>query len=136
MTIQVSNGAEHDRKHFIGVMKDIRVKTSRRPRTRPLEVLADAAYDDVDIRQHLRSRGIQSNIPINPRNMKTRKRGRPTRYNPETYIKRGAIERFFAWLKMGFRKLVIRYERLSIVFKGLLDIACFMMCWKKVQAEF
>ncbi len=75
-------------------MEDLRIKTSRRPRTRPQEVLAEAAYDDVDIRQHLRSRGIQSNIPINPRNTKTRKRGRPTRFNPKTYAKRRAIERF------------------------------------------
>ena len=112
-------------------MNDIKVKTHGRPRTRPQEVLADAAYDDVDIRQHLRSKGIQSNIPINPRNTKTRKRGRPTRFNPETYVKRGAIERFFAWLKMGFRKIATRYERLNTVFKGLLDIACFMLCWKR-----
>ncbi|AFV22929.1 hypothetical protein Mpsy_0720 [Methanolobus psychrophilus R15] len=32
---------------------------------------------------------------------------------------------------MGVRKLATRYERLSIMFKGLLDIACFMMCWKR-----
>ena len=94
MTIQISYGKDHDRKHFVEVMEDIKVKTHARPRTRPQEVLADAAYDDVDIRQHLRSRGIQSNIPINPRNTKTRKRGRPTRFNPKTYAKRRAIERF------------------------------------------
>ncbi|TGC06745.1 IS5/IS1182 family transposase, partial [Methanolobus halotolerans] len=33
---------------------------------------------------------------------------------------------------MRFRRLVIRYERLNVVFKGLLDIACFMVCWKKL----
>ncbi|MDN5310699.1 MAG: hypothetical protein PWP14_2093 [Methanolobus sp.] len=116
-------------------MEGIKVKTDGRPRTRPQEVLADAAYDDVDIRQHLRSRGIQSNIPINPRNTKTRKRGRTTRFNPATYPKRGAIEHFFAWLKMEFRKIATIYERLSIVFKGLLDIACFMLCWKRDSKE-
>jgi transposase len=68
--------------------------------------------------------------------MKTRKRGRPTRYNPVTYTKRGSIERFFAWLKMGFRKLATRYERLNIVFKGLIDIACFILCWKRGQVKF
>jgi len=112
-------------------MNDIKVKTHGRPRTRPQEVLADAAYDDVDIRQHLRSKGIQSNIPVNIRNKKKRKRGRPTRFNPGTYVKRGTIERFFAWLKMGFRKLATRCERLNIVFKGLFDIAFFIMCWKR-----
>ena len=136
MTIQISYGTDHDREHFVEVMEGIKIKTPGRPKTRPKEVLADAAYDDVDIRQHLRSKGIQSNIPINPRNTKTRKRGRPTRFNPETYIKREAIERFFAWLKMGFRKLATRYERLNIVFKGLLDIACFILCWKRGQVKF
>ncbi|WP_366931365.1 hypothetical protein [Methanolobus sp.] len=33
---------------------------------------------------------------------------------------------------MGFRKLASRYERLNVVFKGLLDIAYFMLYWKKV----
>ncbi len=113
-------------------MKDVKIRTDGRPRTRPLEVLADPAYDDVKIRQYLRSRRIQSNIPMNPRNTKTRKRGRPTRFDSVSYNRRGAIERFFGWLKMRFRRLVIRYERLNVVFKGLLDIACFMVSWKKI----
>ncbi|WP_321416923.1 transposase [uncultured Methanomethylovorans sp.] len=132
LTIQISSGKEHDRQHFIEVMEDIKVKTDGRPRTRPLEVLADAAYDDTEIRQYLRSRAIKSNIQINTRNSKRKKRGRPTRFDEETYYYRGTIERFFAWLKMGFRKLASRYERLNVVFKGLLDIACFLLCWKKV----
>ena len=107
------------------------MKSARIPRTRPVEVLADSAYDNTAIRHYLKSRAIKSNISTNTRNTKKRKRGRPTRFNPKTYIKRGAIERFFAWLKMGFRKLASRYERLSVVFKGLLDIACFMLCWKR-----
>jgi hypothetical protein len=51
-------------------MEDIKVKTSGRPRTRPLEVLADAAYDDVDIRKYLRFRVIKSNIPVNTRSIR------------------------------------------------------------------
>jgi transposase len=135
LIIQISSGTEHDSQHFIEVIEDIKIKTNRRPRTRPLEVLADAAYDDVNIRKYLRFRLIKSNIPINTRNTKRRKRGRPTRFNPETYVKRGAIERFSAWLKMGFRKLASRYERLNVVFKGLLDIACFMLCWKRARVR-
>ncbi|MFP4655234.1 MAG: transposase, partial [Methanohalobium sp.] len=49
-----------------------------------------------------------------------------------SYQKRTTIERFFAWLKMGLRKLDSRYERLDSVFRGLLNIACFMLCWYKV----
>jgi transposase len=80
----------------------------------------------------LRSRAIKSNVQINIRNRRRRKRGRSTRFDHETYVKRGTIERFFAWLKMEFRKLASKYERLNSVFKGLLDIACFMLCWKRV----
>ena len=117
-------------------MESIRVKTNGRPRTRPLERLADSAYDTVVIRKYLRLRAIKSNIPINIRNRKYPKRGRPTRLEYELYRKRGTIERFFAWLKMGFRKIASRYERLNVVFKGLIDIACFMLCWKKVEGTF
>jgi hypothetical protein len=46
-------------------MEDIKVKTSGRPGTRLLEVLEEAAYDDVDIRKYLRFRVIKSNIPVN-----------------------------------------------------------------------
>ena len=84
-------------------MESIQVKTERRPRTRPLEVLVDSAYDNVAMRKYLRSRAIKSNIPNNTRNSKRRKRGRPTRFDKETYHYRGTTERFFAWLKMGFR---------------------------------
>ena len=132
LTIQISSGTEHDSQHFIEVLEDIKVKSRKRPITRPLEVLADSAYDNVAIRRYLRSRAIKSNIPTNIRNKRKRKRGRPTRFNHVNYSKRGAIERFFAWLKMGFRKLASRYERLNVVFKGLLHIACFMLCWKRV----
>jgi transposase len=94
--------------------------------------LVDTTYDDSRIRKYLKSRAIKSNIPINVRNTKRRKTGRPTRFDPESYMKRGGIERFFAWLKMGFRKLVSKYERLNVVFKRLLDIAYFILCWKRI----
>jgi hypothetical protein len=62
---------------------DKSVKTNRKPRTRPLEVLADSAYDNVAIREYLRSRAIKSNIPNNTRNSKRRKRGRTTRFDED-----------------------------------------------------
>jgi transposase len=117
-------------------MESIEVKTDGRPRTRPGEVLADSAYDTVTIRKYLRARVIKSNIPVNSRNQKHKNRGRPTRFKYESYKKRGTIERFFAWLKMGFRKIACRYERLNVVFKGLVEIACFMLCWKRGGERF
>jgi len=62
----------------------------------PMIVSADAAYDAREIRQYNRSWGIRSNIPVNRRNRKHLKRGRPTTFDPEVYKKRTAMERFLS----------------------------------------
>jgi transposase len=36
------------------------------------------------------------------------------------------VERFFAWLKGGFRRLALRYERLSSTFAALVYLASFL----------
>jgi transposase len=133
LSLVLSPGHEHDSKRFVEVLTEIRIgKGIGRPRSRPLEVLADAAYDDRDIRLYLRRRGIRSNIPGNRRNRKSPKKGRPTRFNQQSYKKRGCIERFFGWLKSAFRRLTIRYERLNTCFMGLLNLACFLIYWRRV----
>jgi len=54
------------------------------------------------------------NIPVNPRNRQKPKRGRPYRLNTEAYKRmRSSVERFFAWLTGGFRRLALRWERLA-----------------------
>ena len=133
LSLVLSPGNEYDSKRFVEVLNGIRiVKCIGRPRSRPLEVLADAAYDIKDIRLYLRRRGIKSNIPTNNRNRKAPKLGRPVRSNQQSYRLRGSVERFFGWLKARFRRLAIRYERLNICFMGLLNLACFLIYWKKV----
>jgi len=70
---------EHDSKHFREVIDGIRVRCGRgRPRTRPGEVTGDSAYDTRGGRAYLRRRGITANIPINIRNRRMPRRGRPT----------------------------------------------------------
>jgi transposase len=133
LSVVLSPGNEHDSKRFIEVLEGIRIGNGiGRPRSRPVEVLADAAYDDKEIRLYLRQIGIKSNIPTNKRNRKAPKKGRPTRFNPSSYGLRGAVERLFGWLKSGFRRLATRYERLNACFEGLIDLACFMIYWRRV----
>nr|WP_292471380.1 transposase [Methanolobus sp.] len=69
LKIIISPENEHDSKRFIEVIQSIKIKTQRRPTTRPLEVLADSAYDNIVIRKYLKSRAIESNIPFNIRNI-------------------------------------------------------------------
>jgi transposase len=100
-----------------------------RPITRPKEILADAAYDSIAIRKTNRRRGIKTMIPVNRRNRRRSKRGRAYRFDPEIYRYRGAVERFFSWIK-AFRKISPRYERLEESFRGLVIIACVLILWR------
>jgi transposase len=116
------------------VVSNIQINTGKgRPRNKPIEVLADAAYDDESIRSYLRRRGIRSNIPSNKRNQKKPKRGRPTRFEDRSYKKRGAVERFFGWIKLGFRKIAPRHERLDLCFEGLVRLASFLIIWRMCE---
>jgi transposase len=48
-------------------------------------------------------------------------------------VARAAVERFFAWLKGGFRRLALRYERLSSTFAALVYLACFLIAWRLLR---
>lgn len=123
----MGSGDEHDSVRFLDLMKGIRLtKTGvKKPRTRPKDIIADASYDTKEIRRYLKRRGIKANIPTNIRNRKVAKRGRPTRLKRKGYsIGRSGVERFFGWLKGGFRRVALRYERLASTFLALARIAC------------
>ena len=124
----------HDSRMFKAVTDSIQIKHPRsgRPHTRPKELIADAAYDTDEIRCYLRRRGIQSNIPINKRNTKTPKAGRPTRFNEESYKDRGAVERFFAWL-LSFKRIIIRHERFIRVYQAFINLASILILWRVLK---
>jgi transposase len=110
----VGPGNEHDSRRLQELVDGL----SGRPR----ELYADAAYDTENIRRGLESMGVESNIPVNPRNGR-----RPRPYNLELYRRmRSAVERFFGWLK-SFRRIVIRYERLAVTYRAFINIACIMI---------
>ena len=133
ISLMIGPGNEHDSKRFEQVVSDIRVKIGRgRPRSKPQEVLADAAYDTEAIRTYLRRRGIKCSIPENKRNRKKPSRGRPNRFDKESYKKRGAVERFFAWIKLGFRRIALRHERLDECFIGFIYLAAFLIIWRTI----
>jgi Transposase DDE domain len=76
LVIIVGAGNEHDSRRFEQVVSNVRINIGRgRPRTKPGEVLADAAYDTESIRCYLRKRGIKSSIPPNKRNRKKPQEG-------------------------------------------------------------
>ena len=136
LSILIGLGSQRYNQEFIEVIDGIEIKIERgRPRTKPSEVVADAAYDDMKIREYLRRRNIRSNIGVNKRNMKKPHVGRPTRFEEVSYKKnRSCIERFNSWIKTRSRRNALRYERFKSCFRGLLNITYFLIFWMKLHA--
>ncbi|MHA2643012.1 MAG: transposase [bacterium JZ-2024 1] len=103
-------------------------------RTRPREVAGDGSSDSRSIRAELRRRGRWAWRSVNPRNRRGSRRGRPYRFDPDTdRVLRGAVERFFAWWKGGFRRLARRHERLRATFQGFVHLAGFLITWRVLR---
>jgi hypothetical protein len=90
--------------------------------TRPLKVSADAIYDTAKIRKYNRKRGIKSNIPVNKRNQKKKKRGRPIKTDKEEYKKKSALDRFLSWIE-SCKKVFPRYEIKEKSYWGIVMLA-------------
>ena len=75
------------------------------------QVHADAGYNTETIRRYLRARGMEDCIP----HRRTKKRSDKSRNGKgRRDAVRYVVERFFfSWLKNGFARLRIRYERRS-----------------------
>ena len=60
LSILIGLGSQRYNQEFIEVIDGIEIKIERgRPRTKPDEVVADAAYDDMKIREYLKRRHIR-----------------------------------------------------------------------------
>jgi hypothetical protein len=87
----------------------------------------DGIYDSKSNRKMIFNHGMTPNIPENKRNRKTTKRGRKRVYSPEIFKERFyTIERIFAW-EDKFKRLLLRFERLSHVHYALKTIAYSMI---------
>ena len=96
----VASASEAEVKLARPTLETIRVNQKRgRPRTRPVRVTADRAYDSRELRSYLRGRG------------------RPTVVGKEQYALRNGVERAFAHLD-NYKRLLIRYERHVDVYRA------------------
>ncbi len=87
-----------------------------RPRRRPAKLHGDKGYDYPALRRALRRRGITPRI------------GRRGIDSSERLGRhRWVVERTLAWL-LGCRRLGVRYERRADLLRGLLYLACALIC--------
>lgn len=90
-------------------------------------VSLDAAYDSRANRKAIFNRGLVPNIPENPRGRRTPKRGRKPLFKQALYQERFfTIERVFAW-EDKFRRLLLRFERISELHYALKSLAYTMI---------
>lgn len=105
---------------MIPLLDKVKLKTLKpgRPRRRVKVLATDKGYDSKEKRAILRKRGIRPQIP--KRVWKNRKnKGRPIKIA----VPRFQQERCFAWYQRKYRRLVVRWERQSIYFNSLIDLA-------------
>lgn len=92
-----------------------------RPRTKPLLVTADKAYHSAARVKALRQRGVWPLLPA-------RERGKAAGLGRL----RWPVERSMAWLKQ-FRRLRTRYERRLDIHEAFLELACCVVCCRKLM---
>jgi len=87
----------------------------------------DSAYDGKKNRKMIFNAGMIPNIKENPRNLKKTKRGRKRFYDPAIFEERfSTVERAFAW-EDKFKRLLLRFERISVHHFGLKLLAYTMI---------
>lgn len=90
----------------------------------------DSAFDNLDTKNEILTRGLLPVIKPNLRGLKNQKKINLILDNFEAvediYKERVAIERFFAW-EDTYRKLVIRYEKLQCTHDGFKFLAYSMI---------
>jgi transposase len=80
-------------------------------------------YDSDKLRDKVGDRGIRLLVPYR----RNRKRRRKQSAEVKTrYARRWKIERTFAWVG-NFRRLVVRYERLALVYLAFLHLVCIII---------
>src|SRR5919206_2455767 len=113
-----ANGDE--RAQVLPLLDAVQVRTGHRgrPRKRLTVIATDKGYDAKALRQTLRKRGIRAQLP--KRVWKSKKnRGRPIK----TVVPRFQAERTCAWFQKTYRRLVVRWERITACFDAFLAIA-------------
>ncbi|EFG64366.1 IS4 family transposase [Streptomyces sp. SPB074] len=126
LAVTLTGGNRHDVTRLTPLLEAIpRVRgLVGRPRHRPGRLFADRGYDYDKYRRLPRARGIKPMIA---------RRGVP--HGSGLGKTRWVVERTFAWLHQ-FKRLRIRYEIRADLHLGLLQLACSIICLRRLRTSF
>ncbi|MGW5064106.1 IS5 family transposase [Streptomyces sp. NPDC004096] len=124
LAVTLTSGDRHDVTQLMPLLDAIpHIRGVRgRPRHRPRRLFADRGYDKY--RRLLRARGITPKIA---------RKG--TAHGSGLGKTRWVVERTFAWLHQ-FKRLRIRYEIRADLHLGLLQLACSIICLRRLRTSF
>ena len=126
ISIVISTANIHDSTKFIDVMESISEYLDDSMIEEIVSVYADKGYDAKYIRMYLRNCSIACCIPYKNNSKFMLQNNTQNNYNKTRFV----VERFFAWLKNGFHRTRIRYERIAENYLALINIASIMMYWR------
>ncbi|MYV93990.1 IS5 family transposase [Streptomyces sp. SID1034] len=126
LVVSLTSGNRHDVTQLVPLLDAMpRIRGVRgRPRHRPGRLFADRGYDFDMYRRILRARGITPRIA---------RRG--TTHGSGLGRTRWVVERTFAWLHQ-FKRLRIRYETRADLHLALLQLACSIICLRRLRTSF
>lgn len=126
LAVTLTGGNRHDVTQLLPLLDAIpTIRGLRgRPRHKPRRLYADRGYDFDKYRRLLWKRGIK---PVIAR--------RGVAHGSGLGKVRWVVERAFAWLHQ-FKRLRIRYERRADLHQGLLELACSLICLRRLRTSF
>ena len=126
LAVSLTGGNRHDVTQLMPLVEAIpRIRGRRgRPRNRPRRLFADRGYDYDKYRNLLRGKGITPMIA---------RRGAV--HGSGLGKVRWVVERTFAWLHQ-FKRLRIRSEVRADLHQGLLELACSIICLRRLRRSF
>ncbi|MGW2189386.1 IS5 family transposase [Streptomyces sp. NPDC001719] len=126
LAVTLTSGSRHDVTQLMPLLDAIpRIRGRRgRPRHRPRRLFADRGYDYDKYRRLLRARGITPKIA---------RKG--SAHGSGLGKTRWAVERTFAWLHQS-KRLRTRYEIRADLHLGLLQLACSIICLRRLRTTF
>jgi transposase len=126
LAVTLTGGNRHDITQLLPLLDAVPPVRGRRgrPRRKPRRLYADRGYDFDKYRRLLWKRGIK---PLIAR--------RGVAHGSGLGKVRWVVERAFAWLHQ-FKRLRIRYERRADLHQGLLELACSLICLRRLRTSF
>ncbi|MFJ2877191.1 IS5 family transposase [Streptomyces sp. NPDC086796] len=126
LAVTLTGGNRHDVTQLLPLLDAVpAIRGARgRPRRKPRCLYADRGYDFDKYRRLLWKRGIKPMIA---------RRG--IAHGSGLGKVRWVVERALAWLHQ-FKRLRTRYERRADLHQGLLDLACSLICLRRLRTSF